>query len=145
LSNTEVSKKLGELWRNAPEEERAPHISKEKAEREAYKVSRDAWQEKYDKKMEEQNRIQAEQAKEQAQAQAAMMYNNAPQLIQPNDANLYNYADPMAHIGYNPNMPRHQNPDTQYLGQQQTIGHFYNYSFGAQGYPCKALFEDSML
>merc|ERR1711915_390625 len=33
IRNTEVSRILGELWRNASEEEKRPHVEKEKEER----------------------------------------------------------------------------------------------------------------
>eukprot|EP00544_Gedaniella_sp_CCMP2646_P008652 CAMPEP_0202483394 /NCGR_PEP_ID=MMETSP1361-20130828/2636_1 /ASSEMBLY_ACC=CAM_ASM_000849 /TAXON_ID=210615 /ORGANISM="Staurosira complex sp., Strain CCMP2646" /LENGTH=362 /DNA_ID=CAMNT_0049111621 /DNA_START=141 /DNA_END=1229 /DNA_ORIENTATION=- len=136
LSNTDVSKKLGEMWRNASEEERAPYVAKEKAEREAYKIKRDAWQEEHDEKLEEQNKIEAEQTKE--QSQASIVYNNPQQQIaQPSVANQYNYADPMSAIGYNSNMQQQQDLEQQYAGHQQQLQQtrqFYNYSFGTQGY-----------
>ncbi|EEC51899.1 predicted protein, partial [Phaeodactylum tricornutum CCAP 1055/1] len=36
IKNTEVSRLLGEMWRSASEEQRKPHVDKEKAEREKY-------------------------------------------------------------------------------------------------------------
>lgn len=61
IRNTEVSRILGEMWRNAAEEERRPHIEKEKEEREKYKIAIAKWREEYEKKMEEQRKQQAEQ------------------------------------------------------------------------------------
>mmetsp|Transcript_1761 Transcript_1761/g.3083 ORF Transcript_1761/g.3083 Transcript_1761/m.3083 type:complete len:389 (-) Transcript_1761:267-1433(-) len=62
IRNTEVSRILGEMWRNASEDERRPHIEKEKEEREKYKVAIAKWREDYEKKMEDQRKQQAEQA-----------------------------------------------------------------------------------
>lgn len=62
MKNTEVSRMLGEMWRNASEEERKPHIDKEKEEREKYKVAIAEWRKDYEAKMEAQRKAQAEQA-----------------------------------------------------------------------------------
>ena len=50
------------MWRNATEEERRPHIEKEKSEREKYKVAIADWRKYHEAKMEEQRKQQAEQA-----------------------------------------------------------------------------------
>lgn len=62
MKNTEVSRLLGEMWRNAPEEERRPHIEKEKEEREKYKVAIADWRKDYEARMEKERKEQAEQA-----------------------------------------------------------------------------------
>lgn len=62
LKNTEVSRILGDLWRNASEDDKKPHVDREKIERELYKVSIADWREEYDKKVEDQKKQQAEQA-----------------------------------------------------------------------------------
>lgn len=54
MKNTEVSRLLGEIWRNATEEERRPHVEKEKEEREKYKIAIAQWRKEYEKKKEEQ-------------------------------------------------------------------------------------------
>ena len=41
------------MWRNATEEERRPHIEKEKSEREKYKVAIADWRKDHEAKMEE--------------------------------------------------------------------------------------------
>jgi hypothetical protein len=61
MKNTEVSRMLGEMWRNAPEEERKPHIDREKVEREKYKVEIASWRKEYEAKVESQRRLQPEQ------------------------------------------------------------------------------------
>ena len=61
MKNTEVSRMLGEMWRNASEEDRKPHIDKEKEEREKYKIAIAHWRKEYEAKMEEQRKAQAEQ------------------------------------------------------------------------------------
>ncbi|KAI2490049.1 high mobility group [Fragilaria crotonensis] len=62
IRNTEVSRILGELWRNAGEEEKSPHVEREKSEREKYKVAIAEWRTEYEQKVEEQRKFQAEQA-----------------------------------------------------------------------------------
>jgi hypothetical protein len=62
MKNTEISRLLGEMWRNAPEEDRKPHIDQEKAEREKYKVAIADWRKEYEAKKEEQRKQQAQQA-----------------------------------------------------------------------------------
>ena len=53
MKNTEVSRLLGEMWRNASEDERRPHIEKEKEERGKYKIAIADWRKEYEKKKEE--------------------------------------------------------------------------------------------
>jgi hypothetical protein len=45
IKNTEVSRVLGEMWRNLSDVERAPHIERERQEREIYKVAITEWRE----------------------------------------------------------------------------------------------------
>lgn len=45
MRNTEISRVLGEMWKKATAEERAPHIEREAAEREKYKVAIAKWRE----------------------------------------------------------------------------------------------------
>lgn len=59
IKNTEVSRFLGELWRNSTEEERRPFVEKEREEREKYKVSIADWRKDYEKKKEEQRQLEA--------------------------------------------------------------------------------------
>jgi high mobility group protein B3 len=73
LKNTEVSRILGDLWRNATDKEKKPHVDRELLEREKYKVSIADWREEYGKKMEDQKKQQAEQA-----AYTATMYGQDP-------------------------------------------------------------------
>lgn len=45
IKNTEVSRVLGEMWRNLSDEERAPYIERERNERATYKVAITEWRE----------------------------------------------------------------------------------------------------
>lgn len=45
MSNTDVSRLLGEMWRNASQAERAPYVIQEELERAAYKVEILKWRE----------------------------------------------------------------------------------------------------
>lgn len=74
IRNTEVSRILGELWRNASEEEKSPHVEREKSEREKYKVAIAEWRTEYELKVEEQRKVQAEQA-----AYMSNMFQNSEQ------------------------------------------------------------------
>jgi len=62
MKNTEISRILGEMWRNATDEDRRPHVEKEKAERAKYKVAAAKWREEYEAKMEAERKAQAEHA-----------------------------------------------------------------------------------
>ena len=68
LKNTDISRILGGLWRNAPPEERAPHIEKEHTERQKYKVAIAAWRKEQDDRIAAKRKEQADLAAE-AQAQ----------------------------------------------------------------------------
>jgi hypothetical protein len=57
MKNTEVSRILGEMWSNATEQERRPHIEREILEREKYKVALEEF------KLEEQARKRGEEEK----------------------------------------------------------------------------------
>jgi HMG (high mobility group) box len=46
IKNTEVSRVLGEMWRNLTDEERAPHVDRERREREIYKIVIAEWRER---------------------------------------------------------------------------------------------------
>jgi high mobility group protein B1 len=50
MKNTEVSKILGNLWRNSTEEERRPYVENEKVERGKYKTAMSKWKEEYQKR-----------------------------------------------------------------------------------------------
>lgn len=85
MKNTEVSRLLGEMWRNAPEEERRPHIEKEKEEREKYKVAIADWRKEAEAREQKERKAQAEQA-----AYMATMYPHGPEPQQqhPYDPNM---------------------------------------------------------
>lgn len=77
LKNTEVSRMLGEMWRNLGDEGRKPYVDKELEEREKYKVAIAEWRMEDEKKKEEEKKIlaaqQAQWAKQQSQQQHYMM------------------------------------------------------------------------
>eukprot|EP00531_Pseudo-nitzschia_arenysensis_P019281 CAMPEP_0116124394 /NCGR_PEP_ID=MMETSP0329-20121206/5258_1 /TAXON_ID=697910 /ORGANISM="Pseudo-nitzschia arenysensis, Strain B593" /LENGTH=326 /DNA_ID=CAMNT_0003618373 /DNA_START=196 /DNA_END=1173 /DNA_ORIENTATION=- len=55
MKNTEVSKVLGNLWRESTDEERKPYIEKEKVERGKYKIAMSKWKESFDKRQKEES------------------------------------------------------------------------------------------
>jgi len=85
ILNTEVSRILGEMWRNATQDERQPYIVHEEKEREKYKKEIAAWREEHEAKMEEVKKQQEEQTKllveqrQQASQQALYSQSYAPQ------------------------------------------------------------------
>lgn len=100
MKNTEVSKILGELWRNCTEEERKPYVETEKVEREKYKVAMSKWKE-------EQEKLQEEREKHQKKE-----YHQPPPLQQES------YQPPLYyHHPHNPNYPNHA---TQYFPKDTT-------------------------
>jgi len=56
MKNTEVSRILGEMWRNAPDKDRRPYINKEKEEREKYKTAVAKWKEQADSRAEKERK-----------------------------------------------------------------------------------------
>jgi HMG (high mobility group) box len=129
MRNTEVSRKLGDLWRNASEEERAPHIEKEKGEREKYKSLIAEWRKEHEEKMEEQKKAQAKAQAEHA-AQLAGMYNAATANVTSNEQEQTQYNYPPG--GYGDAHVMQQQP--QYMGQHQHQAHASLYGY-ASSYP----------
>jgi HMG (high mobility group) box len=62
MKNTEVSRLLGEMWRAASDDEKRPHVEKEKEEREKYKVAIADWRTDNDLRLEKERKTQAEHA-----------------------------------------------------------------------------------
>ena len=63
LKNTEISRILGEMWKKATDEERAPHIRNEAAERKKYKVKIAEWKSQEAKrKKEAQKKLEEQEA-----------------------------------------------------------------------------------
>lgn len=56
LSNTEISKLLAEMWRNAPEDIRQEYIEQESKQRQIYKVNMDEWRTKQEEALMTQRR-----------------------------------------------------------------------------------------
>lgn len=63
MRNTEVSRILGEMWKNASDAERNPHIDREATERAKYKVAIAKWRKEDIVRKEAEKKAQAEQAK----------------------------------------------------------------------------------
>jgi HMG (high mobility group) box len=70
IMNTEVSRILGEQWRSATDEEKAPFVQKEREEREGYKVAIAAWRNNQQQKKEEERRFVEAQIAQQYSQQA---------------------------------------------------------------------------
>lgn len=62
MVNTDVSRLLGEMWRNASESVREPFVEKEKKEREKYKIAMAKWREENEAKKEKERKQKEEQA-----------------------------------------------------------------------------------
>jgi len=119
MRNTEVSRVLGDMWRNAPEEERNPHIEREAREREKYKVAIAKWREEHEAKMEAQKKAQEEQR------------------LQAGNQSMYG---PSAGPGSEPMQHPHGGmpfggPDVPQSGMHQQQPPPYMYPSGHYGYP----------
>lgn len=62
IKNTEVSRVLGEMWRNLSDAERSPHVNREKIERDKYKIAMAAWREHHEEKLAADRKMQAMQS-----------------------------------------------------------------------------------
>ncbi|MGK3758694.1 MAG: hypothetical protein ACI8RD_011011 [Bacillariaceae sp.] len=61
MKNTEISKMLGNLWRNCPDDDRRPYVEKEKIERDKYKIAMAKWKVEFDKLKEEEKEREQQQ------------------------------------------------------------------------------------
>lgn len=61
MKNTQVSRILGEMWRNLAEEDRRPHVEKEMEERKKYKVAMAEWKVEHEAKLEAQRKTEQQQ------------------------------------------------------------------------------------
>lgn len=88
IRNTEVSKMLGEIWRNAPECERKPFVELEQRERAKYKVKIAQWrEEETEKKTAQRKRQEVQTAKrkfEEEQHFEQQAYHPGDQMMEPN-------------------------------------------------------------
>lgn len=77
IKNTEVSRILGELWRNLSAEERFPYVEQEKIERGKYKIATAAWREEHELKQEADRKMQ------EMQSELAMSETHPPFFLEP--------------------------------------------------------------
>jgi len=61
LKNTDISRILGNMWRDASEDEKRPYVEKEKAEREKYKIEMEQWKKEHAAKQEVERAAQHQQ------------------------------------------------------------------------------------
>ena len=61
MKNTQISRILGDMWKNASEEEKRPYVEKEKAEREQYKLAMAEWRTEFEAKQEAERKAQHQQ------------------------------------------------------------------------------------
>lgn len=78
---------LGEMWRNATEEDRKPYVDKERQEREKYKIAIADWRVEYEKKKEEEKKQQAAQQAQQAQWAQQHQQQFQSEVVDPNVGN----------------------------------------------------------
>lgn len=64
LKNTEISRVLGKMWQSASQEERSPHILREREEREKYKIRMAQWRKDEARRKEEEMKKQEEQVQQ---------------------------------------------------------------------------------
>eukprot|EP00543_Licmophora_paradoxa_P003446 CAMPEP_0202448528 /NCGR_PEP_ID=MMETSP1360-20130828/7347_1 /ASSEMBLY_ACC=CAM_ASM_000848 /TAXON_ID=515479 /ORGANISM="Licmophora paradoxa, Strain CCMP2313" /LENGTH=338 /DNA_ID=CAMNT_0049066155 /DNA_START=576 /DNA_END=1592 /DNA_ORIENTATION=+ len=108
MKNTEISRILGDIWRNASEEEKRPHVEREKSEREKYKIEIAKWREDQEKKIEDQRKQQ--------------------QVEQANYANMYGAIDPSQPGHVPPYPPPHYGHEMGYPPPSYAYGYpMYSY------------------
>jgi len=77
LRNTEISRILGNLWREASEEDKKPHTEKEACQRKKYKVAIAEWREEDACRKEEEKKVQAKIIAEQQLARTNAVPTNS--------------------------------------------------------------------
>jgi hypothetical protein len=76
IKNTEVSRLLGEMWRNCSEEERKPYVEKEKEERVVYKIAMAEWKVEHEKRREEEHNLKQQQQQDRQHLEEARQLAN---------------------------------------------------------------------
>ena len=107
LRNTQVSRILGEMWRNLSDEERRPHVDKEKEEREKYKAAVVEWKQENEARLEAQRKAAADHQIQMQQHQLSMNIPDARALLladpyEPQDGLVPGPFMNMAPMGFNP-------------------------------------------
>jgi len=122
MKNTEVSRLLGERWRNASDEEKEPFIREEREQREKYKVAIAEWRKDFEQKKEEQRRMQSQQY-----AHMSMQYpppdagehHAHPPMHYPPTPGMHPPPSPQHHYGHPPPGPP---PPPYYYGHHYSRG-----------------------
>ena len=83
MKNTQISRVLGEMWRSLTDEEREPFVTKERVEREKYKIAIAEWRKNTEKRQAEERKAQAEQAAANMHEQQAYQQQFAGQAVPP--------------------------------------------------------------
>lgn len=116
MKNTEISRVLGQMWKNASQEERAPFISREKEERDKYKIKMAKWRQEDANRKEAQREVEAEQirqvASQRKRAYEHSHYNPAIEVPHPQPPAGAQYSYSYYRGGYTPQhgyYPPHQN------------------------------------
>lgn len=128
LKNTEISRVLGQMWKNAPEAERTPHIEHEKMEREKYKAEMATWREKE----EERKALIREKNEEQLQNYTSrppkVMYEERTEPIPLSVASHHNPASNDEHYGqyHNAYSGYYPPPSYSYAGNSEVSHPHYN-------------------
>jgi len=147
LKNTEISRVLGQMWKNAAPEERTPHIDHEKAEREKYKAQMALWREKEEERK-NQITVKSEDALQQYNSRPKIMHEERPEPIpypEPivqvpvqNDEHYGQYNNEIySHSGYyqHPNYNYGDNGQVHYSNPQyQNWNNYHNTDEERQGY-----------
>uniref|UniRef100_A0A6U5FYY9 HMG box domain-containing protein n=1 Tax=Corethron hystrix TaxID=216773 RepID=A0A6U5FYY9_9STRA len=119
--NTDISKVLGEMWKNCSEEERNIYVKREAEERERYKLAISAWDEKQAEKIADEEKVHID-------TMPIDMSGQSPQM------QYGQYYDPNYMIGQHQSM----NPYMQYPQMQQyppSYGMYPSQNYGYYSYP----------
>ena len=89
MRNTEISRILGGMWKQAPESERAPHIAKEFEERKKYKLKTAEWKLKEEERKKEAQKLLEEQQSSYPQPQQYPPHEHEQQPIAERENQVY--------------------------------------------------------
>lgn len=125
MKNTEISRLLGEQWRNCTDAERLPFVEEEKELREKYKIALSEWKEKEGERKEEEMKRRKEQLEWQKRQHQLAMEKAQHYAQQHNNVHLP--MDPFTHPMYamHPPPPSQGYPGYQPQGYPVQYGKFH--------------------
>ena len=130
LKNTEISRILGELWRNTGDDEKEPFVLQEEVEREKYKENMAVWRKKkaIDDEIKKQERAEKTKQVMAAMEKAEQEKKESHSMVKNEDLTFKQMTSPQGkqrHEESNPAppLPYHRYSPLQHPGQQHYVDH----------------------